>query len=610
MCGIIGYMGDKPTGRVLLEGLRKLEYRGYDSAGVAVCHDRHIDIVKSEGNLDRLEEMMSGRSLEGAVGIGHTRWATHGKPSESNAHPHMDCTGKLALVHNGIIENFAELKEELLRRGHTFSSETDSEVLVHLIEEQLADGDLMEAVRKALRGVKGSYAIVCIHLDDPTLMVGARWDSPLVVGIGEGETFLASALPAFLRYTRKVVYLGNGDVVGVRNGEIIITDLNGTIQPLNPTEITYDIGTVEKEGFEDFMLKEIFEQPEAWLNTLRGNPLKSGKGLLPDFHPMEMRDLRKLERIIFIACGTSYHAALLARYVFEHWMDISVEVDIASEFRYRDPKLNPQTLVVAISQSGETADTMAALRGALERKARTAAIVNVQGSQMTQEAHAVLYTHAGPEIGVAATKTFFTQIAAIYLLGLYLAEKTGAVDGSFVSSAYRQLEGVISSVERVLQSHPVIEECAERYYRHEDFLYLGRNINYPIAMEGALKLKEISYIHAEGYPAGEMKHGPIALLHPGFPVVALAPRDQVYGKIFSNLEEIKARSAPIISVATEGDNKITSCSNQVIFIPRVETILNPVVSIPVLQLLAYYIAKRRGCNVDQPRNLAKTVTVE
>ncbi len=599
MCGIIGYMGGKPIGKVLLEGLRKLEYRGYDSAGIAVCQDYRIDTVKSEGNLDRLEKLVSGRFLEGAVGIGHTRWATHGKPSESNAHPHLDCTGRLALVHNGIIENFAELKEELIKRGHNFSSETDSEVLVHLIEERLVDGNLMEAVRKALQRVRGSYAIVCIHLDNPDLMVGARWDSPLVVGLGEGETFLASALPAFLKYTRKVIYLENGDVVGVRKGEISFENLEGTPISRRSTEIAYDIEAAEKGGFEDFMLKEIFEQP-----------YKPGKGLLPDFCPMEKKDLRRLERIIFIACGTSYHAALLARYVFEHWMDISVEVDIASEFRYRDPKLNPQTLVVAISQSGETADTMAALRGALERDARTAAIVNVQGSQMTQEAHAVIYTHAGPEIGVAATKTFFTQIAAIYLLGLYLAEKTGAVDGSFVSSTYKQLEGVVSSVERVLQSHPLIEENAERYYRCEDFLYLGRNINYPIAMEGALKLKEISYIHAEGYPAGEMKHGPIALLHPGFPVVALAPRDQVYSKIFSNLEEIKARSAPIISVATEGDEEIASCSSQVIFIPRVESILNPVVATPVLQLLAYYIAKRRGCNVDQPRNLAKTVTVE
>jgi glucosamine--fructose-6-phosphate aminotransferase (isomerizing) len=610
MCGIIGYMGEKPLGEILLEGLRGLEYRGYDSAGVAVCTDSRIITVKREGNLDRLEEALHQKELSGTCGIGHTRWATHGKPSEINAHPHLDCGKRIALVHNGIIENFSELKERLLARGHRFTSETDSEVLVHLIEEELTGSDLMEAVRRALQDVRGSYAIVCVSLEHPGTMVGARWDSPLLVGVGKGETFLASALPAFLRHTKRAMVLGNGDVVSIQGDRIEVINLQGVKQSRKVVELDYDIDAAEKGGYEDFMLKEIFEQPEAWSNTLRGNHYQRGKGFPSDFLPLEPKFLQELERIIFVACGTAFHAALLARYVFEQWMDISVEVDIASEFRYREPKLDSRTLVVAVSQSGETADTMAALRGALEREACTVAIVNTVGSQMTQEAHAVIYTHAGPEIGVAATKTFISQIAAVYLLGLYLGEKTGSLHPSFVARTHGQLEAMQSSITEVLEGHELVRECAGNYWQCEDFLFLGRNINYPVAMEGALKLKEISYIHAEGYPAGEMKHGPIALLHPRFPVVAIAPQDQVYEKMISNLEEIKARSAPIIAVATKGDKEIRKHCEQVIYVPVVEPILSPAVVTPVLQLLAYYIAKMRGCNVDQPRNLAKTVTVE
>jgi glucosamine--fructose-6-phosphate aminotransferase (isomerizing) len=610
MCGIIGYIGPKAKGELLLEGLRSLEYRGYDSAGVSVWEDARILTVKSEGNLDHLEDALSRQPLDGGMGIGHTRWATHGQPSEANAHPHLDCSGRITLVHNGILENFQELKKGLQERGHRFSSDTDSEVLVHLIEENMDGCGLAEAVRKALRQVRGSYAVACFSLDVPGVMVGARMDSPLLVGVGDGEMFLASAIPAFLRHTRRAVLLKNGDIVELSQERYVVMDLEGAGQSRGLFEANYDVDAAEKGGYEDFMLKEIYEQPVAWADTLRGNPYSEARGFTPDFLPPDLIDPRGLARIIFIACGTSYHAALLARYVFERWMDIPVEVDIASEFRYREPKLDSKTLVVAISQSGETADTMAALRGALERKSRTVCIVNTLGSQMTQDADAVIHTHAGPEIGVAATKTFIVQIAAVYLLGLYLAGRTRFLDRPDVNRIMRELEAMPAYLEKVLQTEDLVREYADKYYQCEDFLFLGRNINYPVAMEGALKLKEISYIHAEGYPAGEMKHGPIALLHPGFPVVALAPRDPVYEKMVSNLEEIRARRAPALAVATEGDRDIAAHCDQVIYIPEVDPILNPILITPVLQMLAYHIAKKRGCNVDQPRNLAKTVTVE
>jgi glucosamine--fructose-6-phosphate aminotransferase (isomerizing) len=595
---------------VLLEGLRNLEYRGYDSAGVSVLQDGRILTLKREGNLDRLEEALASEPLDGYMGIGHTRWATHGAPSEKNAHPHLDCEGRLALVHNGILENFRELREELESRGHRFASDTDSEVLAHLVEENMRDGDLPAALRKALGRVRGSYAVVCFSLDAPGVMVGARRDSPLLVGLGEGEMFLASAMPAFLRHTRKALFLQNGDVVEVTRDGARVTGMDGNPCEREAGDYPYDVSAAEKGGYRDFMLKEIHEQPEAWADTLRGNPYRYGRGFSPDLIPPDLIDPRGLARIIFIACGTSYHAALLGRYVFERWMDIPVEVDIASEFRYREPKLDPKTLVVAISQSGETADTMAALRGALERKSRTVSIVNTLGSQMTQESDAVIYTHAGPEIGVAATKTFTVQIAAVYLLGLHLAGRTRFLERSHIDKVMEALEGVPRLLEEVIGLEDRVAEVADGFQQSEDFLFLGRNINYPVAMEGALKMKEISYVHAEGYPAGEMKHGPIALLHEGFPVVALVPRDEVYEKMVSNLEEIRARRAPVLAVATRGDTDVASRCREVLYVPEVDHILNPVAITPVLQLLAYHLARMRGCNVDQPRNLAKTVTVE
>ncbi len=608
MCGIIGYVGPGETVDILMEGLRRLEYRGYDSAGVALDNGSGISTLKAEGNLDHLEKAIAEFSARGNTGIGHTRWATHGAPSERNAHPHLDCKNEVAVAHNGIIENFRELKADLTSRGHVFRSDTDSEVLAHLIEDNL-DGDLFAAVQAALRRVKGAFALTCFSVREPGVMVGARKESPLVLGLGDGEMFLGSAVPAFLKSTRRAVFLENGDVVRVvRDGYNIVT-LAGEGVQREEVELPFDIDAAEKGGYPDFMLKEIFEQPAAWRDTLRGARDTSGALILPDLNIPE-EELRRVRRVSFVACGTAYHAGLIGRYILESWMRLPAEIDIASEFRYREPKLGPETLVVAISQSGETADTLAAVRGARAAGARVICIVNTVGSLMTRESDGVIYTHAGPEIGVAATKTFLAQIAGVYLLGLYLGQTCGGLDEAFVQRTLNTLEGIPALLEEVLSDTARVEECAQRYCESEDFLFLGRNINYPVAMEGALKLKEISYVHAEGYPAGEMKHGPIALLHPGFPVMALAPRDLVYDKMLSNLQEIKARQAPALAVATRGDEEIAEVADQVLYVPETEPAFYPAVISPVLQLFAYYIAKLRGCNVDQPRNLAKTVTVE
>ncbi|MHB8781104.1 MAG: glutamine--fructose-6-phosphate transaminase (isomerizing) [Candidatus Geothermincolia bacterium] len=608
MCGIVGYAGEGATVDILMGGLRRLEYRGYDSAGIAICNGGSMDMIKARGNLDELEKILSGLSGGGPVGIAHTRWATHGRPSRENAHPHLDCTGRIAVVHNGIIENYRELRDELHLRGHAFRSETDSEVLAHLLEESY-QGDLARAAMSALRRVRGAFALVCMTTDEPGVMVGARWESPLVLGIGDGEMFLGSAIPAFLKSTQKALFLENGDVVRVTAGGYQLMDLAGEELTRSVVEIPYDIEAAEKGGYPDFMLKEIFEQPEAWSNTLAAARDAAGALALPELN-LDADTLAGIRRVIFVACGTAYHAGLIGRYIVEHWMRIPVEIDIASEFRYREPKLGPETLVVAVSQSGETADTLAALRGARAQGARVVCIVNTVGSLMTRESDGVLYTHAGPEIGVAATKTFLAQIAGVYLLGLYLGQACGVLEPDFVKETLNFLDDMPQLIKQVLAGAPDIEKCAAVYAASEDLLFLGRNINYPVAMEGALKLKEISYIHAEGYPAGEMKHGPIALLHSGFPCVALAPRDSVYEKMVSNLEEMKARGAPIVAVGTEGDSELDEVCDHVLRVPRTEALFYPVLVTPVLQLFAYYIAKQRGCNVDQPRNLAKTVTVE
>ncbi|MGQ9475598.1 MAG: glutamine--fructose-6-phosphate transaminase (isomerizing) [Actinomycetota bacterium] len=608
MCGIVGYAGPRPVAATLFHGLRRLEYRGYDSAGMAIQENSRIRVIKRRGNLDQLELHLKGMPGEGGTGIAHTRWATHGVPSTENAHPHLDCREEIAVVHNGIIENFQELVGELTARGHRFLSQTDSEVLAHLVEEHYR-GDLLEAVRAALPRVAGTYAAVFMCAGEPGVLVGARRDSPLLLGLGEDENFLASSTLAFLDFTRRAVSLENGDMVRITRQEWKIMDDNGRPLERKTFQVPFDVTAVEKGGYADFMLKEIHEQPQAWLDTLRGRMGPRDRLRIEELEEGGL-DLQGINRVIFVSCGTSYHASLLGRYIMEDWMDIPVEVDISSEFYYRSPKLDPRCLVVAVSQSGETADTMSAVRWAKECGAPTLAVVNVVGSMMARESDAVLYTHAGPEIGVAATKTFLAQVAAIHVLGLYLGQERQLLEPEFVACTMRELEGLAERISAVLDNTESVERCADKYCRCEDFLFLGRNINYPLAMEAALKLKEISYIHAEGYPAGEMKHGPIALLHPGFPVVALAPRDSVYPRMRGNIEEVKARRAPVIAVATEGDSEIAGCCDEVIYVPEVKPSYYPVVMAPVLQLFAYHTAKMRGCNVDQPRNLAKTVTVE
>ncbi|MBC7247078.1 MAG: glutamine--fructose-6-phosphate transaminase (isomerizing) [Actinobacteria bacterium] len=608
MCGIIGYVGKKPVAQTLFQGLRRLEYRGYDSAGIAVYDRGGIRMLKRKGNLDQMEPLLPRFPDRGGTGVAHTRWATHGPPSMENAHPHVDCRGEIAVVHNGIIENYQELREELLSRGHQFRSGTDSEIIAHLVEEHYG-GDLVEAVRAAVPRLQGSYALVFMSSREPGVLVGVRKDSPLLLGVGKEENFLASATLAFLDHTRRAVALENGDVVRVTDRGWRLLDESGKAITRDSYIIPYDVSSVEKGGYADFMLKEIYEQPQAWLDTLRGRLTRSGRLRIEELEDVSF-DFKDIRRLIFVSCGTSYHASLLGRYIIEGWMDIPVEVDIASEFFYREPRLDPHCLVVAVSQSGETADTMSAVRWAKQCGAPAISIVNVVGSMMARESDGVIYTHAGPEIGVAATKTFLAQIAAVYLLGFYLGQERKLLEADFVRDNFAKLESMAACIEEVLQDTETVERCADRYCRCEDFLFLGRKINYPMAMEAALKMKEISYIHAEGYPAGEMKHGPIALLHPGFPVVAIVPRDSVYGKMRGNIEEVKARGAPVIAVATRGDREVEACCEETIFVPEVEACFSPVVVAPAVQLFAYHVAKLRGCNVDQPRNLAKTVTVE
>lgn len=594
--------------QTLLRGLRSLEYRGHDSAGIAVLNGERIALLKRKGNLDAIAPHLGSLRGESEMGIAHTRWATHGQPSEENAHPHLDCKGEIAVAHNGIIENFRELRRQLEEKGHRFLSQTDSEVIAHLVEEYYR-GDLLEATRRALKDLQGAYALVLMSSREPGVLVGARKENPLVMGIGEDENFFVSATPALLDRTRQAVALENGELARITRRDWAVLDAQGRRVEREPYLVPSDVAAVEKGGYADFMLKEIFDQPQAWTDTLRGRLPRSGTLRIEELENAKL-DLKAVRRILFVSCGTSYHASLLGRHIIEAWLGMPVEVDIASEFCHRQLLLDPSCLVVAMSQSGETADTMSALRCAAARGANTLSIVNVVGSMMARESDGVLYTHAGPEIGAAATKTFLTQIAAVYLLGLHLGRQRGILEEGFVRKTFAELEALAGKVEQALQDLEAVERCAERYCRCEDFLFLGRNMNYPMALEAALKLKEVSYIHAEGYPAGEMKHGPIALLHPGFPVVALTPRDQVYSKLRSNIEEVRARQAPVIAFATEGDAEVAACCEETIFVPEVKPHYNPVVLAPALQLLAYNIAKLRGCNVDQPRNLAKTVTVE
>lgn len=608
MCGIVGYIGERKSLPVLMEGLRRLEYRGYDSAGMALVSDGQLRVIRRKGNLDELEKALQSVSCDGKVGIGHTRWATHGRPSEENAHPHLDCKGRIALVHNGIIENFLSLKERLQAEGHIFRSDTDTEIISHLIEANY-QGDLAEAVRQSVREVEGSYALAVVSLDQPDLIVAARKDSPLIIGLGKGENLVASDIPAVLKYTREVLILEDGEVAELRRSGVRVSDLDNQVKERDVFHVSWDIEAAEKGGYPDFMLKEIFEQPTAIRETIRGRITQDGTARLDEMNLSGER-LRQLNRAFVIACGSSFYAGLVGRFAIEQWAQLPVELDIASEFRYREPVVDENTLVVAITQSGETADTIAAIREAKKQKAPVVVISNVVGSSASREADAVIYTHAGPEIGVVATKTLVSQMAAIYILALYLGQMRNKLSLSFSQTIMEELKRIPEKVATVLKGAEEIKKVAERYASYSNFLFLGRGIGLPVAMEGALKLKEVSYIHAEGYAAGEMKHGPIALIDDGMPVVIIVTKNQLRDKTISNIQEVLARGATVLAVATEGDEDIKKYAREVFYVPETEEVLSAIPTVIPLQLLAYYIARKRGCNVDQPRNLAKSVTVE
>jgi glucosamine--fructose-6-phosphate aminotransferase (isomerizing) len=608
VCGIVGYVGDKDVIDILIDGLCSLEYRGYDSAGVAVLDGGAVSVVRSVGDLRNLQKALNGQRPEGTVGIGHTRWATHGRPSEANAHPHRDCSGRIAVVHNGILENFHELRDELIAAGHGFASETDTEVLAHLIEDAY-EGDLLQAVVRALGRVHGSYAIAVLHQDEPRRVVAARQDSPLVVGLGEGENFVASDIPAILSRTREVIIVEDGEIADVGPDGVSIHKLDGAPVERAPVHIDWDAAAAEKGGYEDFMLKEIHEQPHAFRETVRGR-IDSEHTIQLDELALTREQVHDLTKLYVVACGTSYHAGMFAKYLIEKLARVSVEIDVASEFRYRDPVVDERTLVVAISQSGETADTLAGIREAKCRGAKVMAVTNVVGSSVSREADAVIYTHAGPEIGVAATKTFVSQIGALYVVAAYLAQERGHLDRTMVADIASDLEAIPAGMERILDDSEVIEEAARYYVDAPNALFLGRGVGVPIAFEGALKLKEISYLHAEGYAAGEMKHGPIALLEKGMPVVVVATCGSVYEKVLSNIQEVLARDSDVVAVANEGDEAIERSARFVFRVPRASEAASAVLAVVPLQLFAYHVAKLRGANVDRPRNLAKSVTVE
>ena len=614
MCGIIGYIGSKEVVPILIDGLRRLEYRGYDSAGVAVVRNGNIDLRRSAGKLARLEEVIATTPIDGDYGIGHTRWATHGRPTEENAHPHRDCTGRIVVVHNGIIENYLDLKQQLQKEGHKFVTETDTEIVAHLVEREMKDDGLENAVRRALLYMRGLFALVLISADDPNKIVTVRNGPPIVVGLGDGEFFVASDIPAILSHTRDVVFLGDEEMAVITASGVEFTDYSGRAVSKKSTKVSWDPVMAEKAGYKHFMLKEIFEQPWAVKETVLGRASQeTGKVFL---HEIEIPDqvLREVERIVILACGTSWHAALVAKFLFETLARVPVEVDYGSEYRYRDPIVSRNTLAVVITQSGETADTLAALREAKKKGARSIAICNVVGSMATRETDGTVYTHAGPEIGVASTKAFTTQIVALHLLAMYLGQIRGTLTPEAAKPHIEALAQLPLLIEQTLRCEPLTEDIAKRFYQRSDFLYLGRGLNYPIALEGALKLKEISYIHAEGYPAGEMKHGPIALIDEKMPVVTIAPNDHVFEKMIGNIQEAKARGGSVIALTTEGHQSIRQlldpAQDFLIEVPETHRLLTPVLMVVPLQLLAYHIAVRRGCDVDQPRNLAKSVTVE
>ncbi len=613
MCGIVGYVGPDEALPVIIEGLRRLEYRGYDSAGVAVV-DGGLGVVKRAGKLVELEKALDAGPPTGSVGMGHTRWATHGAPTDRNAHPHVDCEGRVAVIHNGIVENFQALRERLEKEGHGLASDTDTEVVAHLVENHLkaADGrervSLAEAVRRTVLELEGAFSLVVCSADEPGSLIGVKVSSPLVVGLGENETILASDIPAVLGRTDQVVPMDEGWIVAISRDGVAFCDLEGTPIFPDPIEVSWDVSQAQKGGYDSFMRKEIDEQPAAIRDTLVGRTV-NGRLVLDELRVSD-DVLREVSKVFVVACGTAFHSGLVAKYAIEHWTRLPVEVEIASEFRYRDPVLGPDTLTLAVSQSGETIDTLEAARHARRQGSQVIAVTNTVGSSLSREADGVFYTHAGPEIGVAATKTFATQMVSQHLVALYLAQVRGTKFPEEIAGVLADLDTLPPKVEAAIALDGQVATIAERYRDARDMLFLGRHTGYPAALEGALKLKELSYLHAEGYPAGELKHGPIALVEDGVPIVAIATRCHVYPKMLSNIQEVKARGASVIAVATEGDTEVARLADHVVEVPETPELLSPVVVTVPMQLLAYHIARLRGCDVDRPRNLAKSVTVE
>ena len=611
MCGIVGYVGSGQALPVLLDGMARLEYRGYDSAGIAVASGESITVVRKAGHLDRLIEQLEGVELPGSIGIGHTRWATHGAPTDENAHPHRDCSGHIAVVHNGIIENHDVLRTRLIQEGHSFSSDTDTEVVAHLIESIIERDScsLTQAVTTAVHVLEGAFALVCMRAEEPGSIVVARQVSPLIVGAAEGMGLVASGIPALLAYTRDIVPLDDHQIAEVRADELRIFDFDGNEVPVATVRVEWNLEAAEKGGYEDFMLKEIFEQPQALRDTMRGHFGPDGRVRLDDVH-WKPGVLERIDKIVVVACGTSYHSGMMAKHSIEHWTRIPVELDLASEFRYRDPVLDDRSLVIGIAQSGETADTLAAIRFAREMNATVIAVTNVVGSSITRDADAVIFTHAGPEIGVAATKTFLAQLVALNTLALYLAQERSSMSPDKMADTIEAMNMLPEQVEEVLAIQGDVQRAAKRFAGATDVLFIGRGVGMTVAMEGALKLKEISYIHAEGYAAGELKHGAIALIEPGVPVVAVATGQKLYDKMLANVEEVRARGAETIIVAPRGDERARALANELFEVPSTKPLLSPVLDTVALQLFAYFVAKERGLSPDKPRNLAKSVTVE
>ena len=623
MCGIVGYVGNKRVVPVILDGLKRLEYRGYDSAGIAVAgNGEGLQIRRAEGKLRNLEETIRLKPIDGTYGIGHTRWATHGRPTEENAHPHRDCTGKIVVVHNGIIENYVPLKKKLIEEGHKFTTETDTEVIAHMVEKILKSANghkptFEEAVRKTVKQLTGVFALAVISVDEPNKIIAVRNGPPAVIGLGKDEFFVASDVPAILYHTRDLFFLGDGDLAVITAQGVQLTDFNGEPVVRQVQHVTWDPIMAEKGGFKHFMLKEIYEQPRSVRDTTLGRISQETGHVFLDEMEITDAEFKAAKKVNIAACGTSWHAALAGKFMIESMARIPVEVDYASEWRYRDPIVEKDTITILISQSGETADTIAAQGEAKSKGSKTLAICNVVGSMITREASGTIYTHAGPEIGVASTKAFTGQLTALYLFALYLAQVRETITPERARAKVQELTRIPAKLEHLLTNEEVCEDLAKEYSRSHDFLFLGRGIHYPIALEGALKLKEISYIHAEGYPAGEMKHGPNALIDENLPVVVIATRDHNselskvrYEKTIANLKEVKARSGKVIAIATEGDEEIKEAADQVLYVPPAPEDLSPILEIVPMQLLAYHIAVRRGCDVDQPRNLAKSVTVE